>query len=367
MKSFVRASVCILVLCAAASAGDVRVIVGFKGRPHAEALRRAGGRQLRTLTSGSAVSAVVPARAVSQLRADPNVAYVEEDGIARALAKPQATQPAQQTPWGVTKVGAPLTGNVGAGIKVAVIDTGVDLDHPDLQANIKGSVDFTGSRKGADDENGHGTHVAGTIGALNNSIGVVGVAPGAHLYAVRVLDRRGYGWWSDVAEGVSWCGDAANGIDIANMSLGGPSAPSAVKDACDDAADTVLLIAAAGNSGDGNTATSEVEYPAYYSSVVSVGATDSSDALASFSCTNSDVELSGPGVSVLSTYKGGAYATGSGTSMSAPHAAGVAALYWWAATSPSAGSVRSSLQTNARDLGPTGQDAGYGYGVVLYK
>jgi subtilisin family serine protease len=364
--SFLTVAVSLALLGGVAAADDLRVIVGFKGRPNADAVRGAGGSDLRTLSSARAIRCELSAAAVSRLRARADVAYVEEDGIAEALAKPgsagPAPQPAQQTPWGITKVGAPVAGDTGAGIKVAVIDSGMDLDHPDLQANIKGSVDFTGSRKGADDENGHGTHVGGTIGAIQNSIGVVGVAPGASLYAVRVLDRRGYGFWSDIAEGVDWC--KANGMNIANMSLGGASATTAVKDACDAAATTVLLIAAAGNDGDGNVSTTETSYPAVYASVVAVGATDINNALASFSNTGSYLELCGPGVSVLSTYKGAGYATGSGTSMSSPHAAGIAALLWDAGSTAS--SVRTALQTKAVNLGPAGWDAGFGHGLVHY-
>ena len=355
----------LLLLSAVAGADDLRVIVGFKGTPNASLLTKHGATEQRALSNLHASVAMLPARAISDLRAEADVAYVEEDGVAEALAKPSGgspAQPAQQTPWGVTQVGAPVSGNTGSGINVAVIDTGIDLDHPDLKANIAGSVDFTGSRKGADDENGHGTHVAGTIGALQNSIGVVGVAPGVSLYAVRVLDRRGYGWWSDIAEGIDWC--AGHGIHVANMSLGGSSAPTVVKTACDSASASVLLVAAAGNSGDGNTSTTETSYPAAYTSVVAVGATNSSNGLASFSNTGTYLELCGPGVSVLSTYKGAGYATLSGTSMSSPHAAGVAALLL--ASGSTASTVRGNLQTRAWDLGSTGPDMGFGWGLVHY-
>ncbi len=363
--SFLTVAVCLALLCTIASADDVRVIVGFKGEANPDAVKGLGGANLRTLSSARAVRCEISAAAVSRLRDRSDVAYVEEDGIVTTLGKPSSaapSQPAQQTPWGVTKVGG-ASGSAGLAIKVAVIDTGIDLTHPDLQDNIKGSIDFTGSRSGAKDENGHGTHVAGTIGALQNSIGVVGVAPQVSLYAVRVLDRRGSGYWSDVSEGIDWC--ASNGMNVANMSLGASSAPTALQTSCDAAyasGNGVLLIAAAGNSGDGNTSTTEISYPAYYASVVAVGATDSSNGLASFSNTGSYVELSGPGVSVLSTYKGSGYATLSGTSMASPHAAGVAALLW--ASGSTASSVRTSLQNKAQDLGATGKDNGYGYGLV---
>jgi len=314
---------------------------------------------------------------VARLRADPNVAYVEENGF-MSISKPGNGKgkpgggggggdapPPQQTPWGVARVGGGLTTDTGLGIKVAVIDSGLDLTHEDLAANIKGSVDFTGSRKGAKDENGHGSHVGGTIAGVDNDRGVIGVAPGAYLYAVRCLDRRGWGKYGDVASGIEWAAD--NGMQIANMSLGGGDS-SAVKAACAYAAGHgVLLIAAAGNEGDGSLTTNELSFPAAYSTVVSVGAVASGDGLASFSNTNDDVEVSGPGVSVYSTYKNNSYATLSGTSMASPHAAGVAALIWKSlGANANPGTVLSELKSRAEDAGPNGPDNGWGVGIVHY-
>ena len=278
-----------------------------------------------------------------------------------------ATAQAQTIPWGIQKVGAPLSGNTGAGINVAIIDTGIDLTHPDLAANVRTGINFVRKNASANDDNGHGSHVAGTVAAVNNTIGVVGVAPGASLYPVKVLNSAGSGTWSAVAAGITWAAD--QGMQVANMSLGG-GASTTLQNACSYAAGKgVLLVAAAGNSGDGNTGTTETSYPAAYSTVVAVGATDSSDALASFSNTGPYLEVSAPGVSVYSTYKKGAYATLNGTSMASPHAAGMAALLWWeqAQTStPTAATVRAALDSRVRDLGPTGWDAGFGNGVVYF-
>jgi subtilisin family serine protease len=251
-----------------------------------------------------------------------------------------------------------------------VIDTGVDLKHPDLK--VTSGKSFVTRVTSYTDDNGHGTHVAGIAAALDNSIGVVGVAPEVSLYSVKVLDRNGSGYYSWIISGIGWCGQY--GMNVANMSLGGSVSSSALEAACDSAYASgagVLLVAAAGNGGDGSVTTNEISYPAYYASVISVGATDSSDALASYSNTNADVEISAPGTYIKSTYKGSAYAILSGTSMASPHVAGVAALIWGEMlTSPGttpAKTVREELITRVRDVNGDGRDNGYGYGIVDYS
>ncbi|MHC4310790.1 MAG: S8 family peptidase, partial [Planctomycetota bacterium] len=196
---------------------------------------------------------------------------------------------------------------------MAVLDTGIDYKHPDLDDNCYGGVNVINPRKDYRDDNGHGTHVAGIIAAEDNDIGVVGVAPEAYLYGVKALDRNGSGWLSDIIAGLEWC--VNNRMDIVNMSLGADSDIQAFHDACDAASATVILVAAAGNDG------GAVDYPAAYGSVIAVSATDSSDGLASFSNYGNEIEIAAPGVNILSTYKGGGYETHSGTSMAAPHVA----------------------------------------------
>jgi len=377
----------VLLLAGLASAGDLNVIIGFKGKVDAKLVKKHGAQAGKTIGGLSAMTATIPASKIAKLRADPSVAYVEEDGFVTLLGKRAKAQkpgngkgkppadssddPPQITPWGITRVGdGGLTANTGSGIKVAVIDTGCDFGHPDLAANIKGSVDFTGSRKGAKDEHGHGTHVAGTIAAIDNTIGVIGVAPQAHIYVVRVLDRRGSGRWSDVADGITWTAD--NGMQIANMSIGGGHS-STVQSACSYAAHAgvlhaaVLLVGAAGNSGDGKISTTETSYPAAYPTVASIGATTDDDGLASFSNTGPTVEVCGPGVGVTSTFKNGGYQTWNGTSMACPHAVGVAALIWKEFGSTNAADVRMELQSRVDDLGDPGKDNGFGYGIVDFS
>jgi len=369
--------VLVLLFAGVASAGDLYVVVGFKGTPDAALLKKLGATPGDAIGGQDALRATLPASVVSRLRKHADIAFVEENGIMKALKGKPANPgngggggsedpPPQETPWGISHVNAADSSDKGKDVKVAIVDSGIDLDHPDLADNIAGSIDFTGSRKGPNDENGHGSHVAGTVAGVNNTIGVIGVAPDADLYAVRVLDRRGSGRWADLADALDWCG--ANDIDIANMSLGGSSAPTYVKTACDNAlANGCLPIAAAGNAGDGSTTTTELSFPAAYSSVVSVGAVRSNDTLASFSNTGNHVEVCAPGVGVLSTYKNAGYATLNGTSMASPHAAGIAALIWSEDLNQAVASVRDELRLRVRDLGTGGRDKAFGFGVVDYN
>ena len=372
---YVRSCLVLFLLASFAFAGDLKVIVGFKGDVDTRIVKKHGANAGREIDGINAMTATISAARLAKLRADPSVAYVEEDGYF-SISKPgngrgkpggggSETPPPQETPWGIDRVGGGLTTTTGDGIKVAVIDTGLDLDHEDLAGNIKGSVDFTGSRKGAEDEHGHGSHVGGTIAGIDNDRGVIGVAPKAHLYAVRVLDRRGWGTWGDVASGITW---TVGNVQIANMSLGGGHS-STVKSACDYAeGNGVLLVAAAGNGGDGNTATTEISYPAAYLSVVSTAATNSSGGLAGFSNSGPHVEVAGPGVSVKSTYKKNGYATLSGTSMACPHAVGVAALIWVKlGSTTNSRLVRTELQSSVEDAGTPGRDNGYGWGIVKFS
>ena len=276
-------------------------------------------------------SATIPAGRLNALARDPRVKYIEPDRIV-ALAPPpgkgpgggggDTPPPGQETPWGITRVGggATYTGNAVAWI----IDSGIDLDHPDLNVDVARSVDFTNSRKGADDENGHGTHVAGTVAAIDNEFGVVGVAAGATVVAVRVLDRRGSGSYSGVIAGIDYVGaNGANG-DEANMSLGGGFS-QALNDAVVAASGTVKFSLAAGNES--TNAGTRSPASANGNNIYTVSAFAQGDTWASFSnYGNPPVDYAAPGVGVTSTYKDGGYTTYNGTSMAAPHVAGLLLL-----------------------------------------
>lgn len=280
-------------------------------------------------------SVKIPPGQLKKLQDDPSVSFIEKDQVATLIfpdlkmkKKPvlppdPEPDPTQEVPWGITRVngGGVFTGNNTAWI----LDSGIDLDHPDLNVDVSRSVTFVRS-KSADDDNGHGSHVAGTVGAIDNEIGVVGVAPNATLVAVKVLDRRGSGSYSGVIAGIDYvAANAANG-DVANMSLGGPTS-DALDAAVIAAAESGIKFAlAAGNESD--DANNHSPARANHANIYTVSAMWEGDRFATeFSnYGNPPVDYAAPGVNILSTYKNGGYETLHGTSMAAPHVAGI--LLW---------------------------------------
>ncbi len=264
------------------------------------------------------------------LKKDSRIKLIEQDHFI-TLARPswagggEDEVAAQEVPWGINRVNG---GQNGAGKTAWVIDTGIDLTHPDLNVDVNRSASFLGGKDADDpnDANGHGTHVAGTIAAIDNSEGVIGVAAGATVVSVRVLNRRGSGTYSGVIAGVDYV--AANGStgDVANMSLGG-GASQAMDDAVINASNSsgVIFCLAAGNSS--NNANNYSPARANGPNIVTVSASDSNDVFAYFSnYGNPPIDWCAPGVSIKSTWKKGGYNTISGTSMATPHAAGVLLL-----------------------------------------
>ncbi len=310
-------------------------------------------------------SATVPGQRLKNLQDDPDVKSVTADEFVFLVSKevrgPKdpatgkggkgggGTQPPQVLPTGVDRVNADLNSLASingvdqrVNVDVAILDTGIDKGHADL--NVAGGVNFAaGNPKSYSDGNGHGTHVAGTVAALDNASGVVGVAPGARLWAVRVLDNNGSGFLSDVIAGIDWVTAKADVIDVANMSLGwtesNPDLSPAHEAIRNSVAKGVVYVVAAGNDSKDASSFS----PATYNEVITVSAVADSDGLgggfgsatsygaddtfATFSNFGADVDLAAPGVDILSTLPGGGYGTKSGTSMASPHVTGVAALY----------------------------------------
>jgi subtilisin family serine protease len=291
-------------------------------------------------------SIMVPPQAVAAMEKNPKVKYVATDDIRYAFT--------QDMPTGIKRIFADTNTNIDidatddyrVDVDVAVIDTGVDFEHPDL--NVMGGVICTGNpfrvrcKSGGDDDHYHGTHVAGTIGAIDNGIGVVGVAPGARIWAVKVLDSRGSGYTSWIIAGIDWVAANADTIEVANMSLGGYGYSQAEYDAIQGAVNNgVAFAVAAGNEDDDAIFYS----PAAFDNVLTVSAladfdgkpeglgsptcrTDQDDTLADFSNWGSAVQIAAPGVCILSTFplEQGEYGTISGTSMASPHVAGALAL-----------------------------------------
>ncbi|MGP4072657.1 S8 family peptidase [Piscibacillus sp. B03] len=286
----------------------------------------------------------------------PQIETVEKDAEVQAFA--------QTTPYGVPQVqgtDAQDAGHTGNGVKVAVLDTGIDCSHEDL--NVSGGHSVFDDAENNDpcyDGNGHGTHVAGTVAALDNSVGVLGVAPQADLYAVKVLNNDGSGSYAGIAEGIEWA--INNDMDVINMSLGGSQSSSILEDFSNLAYDEgVLVVAAAGNEGNRGGKNDSVSYPAKYDSVMAVAAVDENNQRASFSSTGPAVEISAPGVNVLSSVPGNSYDSYNGTSMASPHVAGVAAQVWAAKPGLTNVELRQLLNDTAQQLGDSNQ---YGNGLV---
>jgi thermitase len=252
------------------------------------------------------------------------------------------------------------------GVKVGIVDTGIDKTHPDLAGKAVGCA--TSYNAGlaihngvCADDNGHGSHVSGTISAnTNNAQGVAGVAFNSPLVMCKALaTAAGTGLTSDIANCINWV--AGQGVKVISMSLGGgdnATLKTAVQRAYNNG-NGVLLVAAAGNDGNAT-----LNYPAAYSEVVSVAATDNKDKRASFSNANADVEIAAPGVNVQSTYAGGLYMQLSGTSMATPHVAGVAAVIADLNPTANAATLRSKLDAAVDDIGPAGRDTSFGLGRV---
>jgi subtilisin len=372
---------------------DGQYIVVLKGgvsnpksvaREHA---RKYGAEVLYTYDDAlNGYAARIPAQKLDEVRNDPNVSFVSADRRVHAFA--------QSVPTGVDRIegdkSSQLSGNGSGSVDtaVAIIDTGVDLDHPDL--NVAGGKNCQ-SGTSYDDGNGHGTHVAGTVAAKDDNNGVVGVAPGAKLYAVRVLNNSGSGSWSAIICGIDWVtqNTASLNIKVANMSLGGSGSDDGNcgnsnndalhKAICKSVASGVTYVVAAGNSNKNYAGF----VPAAYNEVLSVTAvadfngqpgggaaatcrSDVDDTAADFSnftkagSTDEGHTIAAPGVCIRSAWKGGGYKTISGTSMASPHVAGAAALC--IATGKCTGgpaSVASKLRQDAADHSTTSPTYGF--------
>lgn len=320
-------------------------------------------------------SAKIPSGKLNEVKNDPRVQFVSEDRIV-SITSHLSGNSVQTLPTGINRVYADINPNEATGVGVAVIDTGIDLDHPDLKANISANKNCVRPSRAAKDDNGHGSHVAGTIAAINNTQGVIGVASEAKLIAVKVLNAAGSGTWAGVICGIDWVTANAStyNIKVANMSLGGggvsdnncgnTNSDALHKAICKSRDAGVTYVVAAGNSGV-NAANS---VPASYDdSVITVSALGDSDGqpgglgpntsygaddtFPGWSNYGSVVDLAAPGVDIYSTWRSSSYNTISGTSMAAPHVAGAAALYIKSNPLSTWNQVRNALVAAAEALG----------------
>ncbi len=360
----------------------VRKIVVFQaGTTKAEqtkVLAQGGIQALKKLGLVNAAVVTVNPANEAWLKQQPEIVRLENDALiyTQDAGKSVPTAFIETLPWGVDRIDADLVWDqdqdgiqnemaaAGQGIKVALLDSGINLRHPDLRDNICGGYNAIDARKDPVDTFGHGTHVAGIIAGIKNEIGVIGVAPEASLYAVKVLDINS-GYVSDVIEGLQWCID--NEMQVVNMSVGLPEDIDVFHEAIVAANEQgIVLVAASGNYGAGDT----IIYPAKYAEVIAVGATDYYDQVPYWSSQGPEIEITAPGMEIYSTYLGVAYRDLIGTSMACPHVSGTAALVLAAGISDSNGNgrvndeVRERLLSTATDLGTSGWDTSSGAGLV---
>jgi len=339
-----------------------QILVKFKADvslPQAAEIHRQLGGQMKETIPGIGVQVVTVPKGQAMAKAkayssNARVAYAEPDFVAEAMASPDDPWFANQ--WGMVKIQAPQAWDVttgGSQINIAILDTGVDLDHLDLASKIVSNINFSSSPT-VDDVDGHGTHVAGIVGAItNNGIGVAGLGYRATIMSVKVLGDTGSGAYSAIASGIIWAAD--HGADIINMSLGGSSASSTLESAINYAwSKGVVVVAAAGNNGN-----SVPFYPAYYTNCIAVAGTDSLDKLAGWSNYGDWVDVAAPGVNIVSTLINSGYGYKSGTSMASPHVAGLAALVSTVVSDANGNGklndeVRARIEGNCDDIGVSG-------------
>jgi subtilisin family serine protease len=335
------------------SAGITILSVGASGASSASGISL--GVPTHSYPAIHAVAVDLSEKEIAILKASGAVRYVEPDYVVTALG------PVMQ--WNIKQIKADDVQAVhvnGTGVRVAVIDTGIDYTHPDLAGVYAGGYNVRSPSAGPMDDNGHGTHCAGILAATGSSKGIYGTAPGVRLYAVKVLSDKGDGRVSDVIEGLFWAKN--NSMQVASMSLGMSEDSQALHDAIDEvSAGGVLIVAAAGNSGVASGAGDTMSYPAKYDGVLAVSAVNKYNHRPFWSSTGSTLGVTAPGVNIRSTVPGGKYATYSGTSMAAPHVAGVAALVYGVHPDWSNQQVRQQIISTAT---PLGNSWFYGAGLV---
>jgi len=381
---------------AASQSQATRKIVVFQSginEPAKESLiKNFGGEKIKDLPLVNGMAVSLPQKAIEALSHQTEVLRIDNDDVVFAIwdgqlgkptcdydtvcepeqgenpsctdckteEEPTVPQPDEVMAWGVDRIDAdhvwaetwdqlvlPVCkagANTGEGVKVAIIDSGIDLDHPDL--NVAGGYNAINSQKSYNDDYRHGTHVAGIVAALDNEIGVIGTAPKVELYAVKVLNRRGIGFASDIIDGLQWSID--HGMQVANMSIGSSGSSQSYHDAIIAAKNAgITIVAAAGNNGETD---GSIVWPARWSETIAVSATNINNELAYFSSYGPEIDLAAPGQDINSTWNDGYYHLGSGTSMATPHVTGVAALVIASGKASTPDEVRAVLKATAEPI-----------------
>jgi subtilisin/minor extracellular protease Epr len=355
-----------------------QVLIMFKQDYQSELIHSMEGQVRYECRRQPALLADVHIDQIDDLSLNPDIEYIAQD------LPIKTTQ--QITPWGIERIGTlpvQAEGKNGSGTNIAILDTGIDTDHPDLSYVF--GFDFSDllmDDADPEDFSGHGTHIAGIIASQNNDIGVFGIAPGANLYILKVFTDDGEGRYSSAVEAIEWCMGTytdtieGNEIHIISMSwgsevdLGDPGIEPWINQAYNQG---IILVGSAGNDGNSSGTGDNIIYPARYENVITVSATNEEDQRPTFSSTGPAVELTAPGVNIISTFIDG-YATLAGTSMSCAHVSGSIALLLNSDVPPDydantnekwdPAEVRNILHDTAEDIGQEGKDQQHGYGVV---
>ncbi|WP_052723804.1 S8 family peptidase [Paenibacillus wulumuqiensis] len=350
-----------------------RYLVAYSGEAGKQAIHQLTHAEATMLDQLQVAAVDLTAAQKNQLARQQGITSIEPNEVyasaAQAFApnvKAITVKPNEQASWGYGMIDAQIpfnAGYTGKGVKVAILDTGIST-HPELK--IAGGVSVVGYTSSYADDNGHGTFMAGVIGAQDNGKGLIGEAPDAEIYGVKILDSKGNGSTEDLAKGINWA--IQNDMDIVNMSIAFPHSSPAVEKMITAAdAKGILLVAAAGNKGTANAATNTIEYPAKAADkVIAVTAVDNTLQRASFSASGPEADVAAPGVSIVSTASNGKYELRDGTSVAAPFVTGMAAVLKQAYPSLTNAQLRDAIEKSSIDLGQPGKDNLYGYGMISF-
>ena len=303
-----------------------------------------------------AASVTIPVSIRKDLQTTSSIRYIENDPVVQTTV--------QTMNWGYQKLaidGASKTGLTGNNIKIGILDTGVNIHHPDLR--LSGGVSLVKGQASYDDDNGHGTHVAGIIAAKDNDYGIVGIVPEAEIFAIKVLDHAGKGNQSDIVAGIQWAIDQR--LDILNLSVTSSAHSFLLQEVLQDAYEQGIFVVAASGNMSAKISITDVQYPARYPTVIAVGSINQNEERSDFSYYGSNLDFVAPGESILSTYiPDGEYGWMTGTSMAVPFVTGMVALY--KQEYPTLDYIRllGVMQHSAKDLGDPGKDIYFGYGLI---